>query len=44
VTMDAKSYKVKGELSALGGGTYLLRVKGAYNAMPPLAGDLIAGA
>lgn len=42
VTMDAKSYKVKGELSALGRGAYLLRVKEVYNAMPPLAGDLIA--
>jgi hypothetical protein len=44
VTMDAKSYKVKGELSSLGGGTFLLRVKEIYNAMPPLAGDLIAAA
>ncbi len=44
VTMDAKSYKVKGELSTLGGSTYLLRVKEVYNAMPPLAGDLIASA
>jgi hypothetical protein len=41
VTMDAKSYKVKGELSALGSRTFVLRVKEVYNAMPPLAGDLI---
>jgi len=41
VTMDALSYKVKGELSSLGGGSFLLRVKEVYNAMPPLAGDLI---
>jgi hypothetical protein len=44
VTMDAKSYKVKGELSLLGGGAYLLRVDEVFNAMPPLAGDLIVAA
>ncbi|OFW57068.1 MAG: hypothetical protein A2Y75_02665 [Candidatus Solincola sediminis] len=41
VTMDAMSYKVKGELSSLGGGSFLFRVKEVYNAMPPLAGELI---
>lgn len=44
VTMDAMSYKVKGELSSLGGGAYLFKVDEVYNAMPPLAGDLIIGA
>lgn len=42
VTFDVKSYKVKGELSALGYNSLLFKVKEVYNAMPPLAGDLIA--
>ena len=42
VTFDVKSYKVKGELSALGYNSLLFKVKQVYNAMPPLAGDLIA--
>ena len=41
VTFDVKSYKVKGELTALGYNSLLFRVKEVYNAMPPLAGDLI---
>ncbi|MDY6795340.1 MAG: pyridoxamine 5'-phosphate oxidase family protein [Actinomycetota bacterium] len=41
VTMDVKSYKVKGELNSLGGDTYHLRVDEVYNSMPPLAGDRI---
>jgi len=43
LTFDVKSYKVKGELSALGPHALLFRVNEVYNAMPPLAGDLIAG-
>lgn len=42
LTFDVKSYKVKGELHPLGRNTLLFRVKEVYNAMPPLAGDLIA--
>jgi hypothetical protein len=41
VTMDAMSYKVKGEVSSLGGGGFLFRVHEVFNAMPPLAGELI---
>jgi hypothetical protein len=41
VTMDALSYKVKGELSSLGAGGFFFRVHEVYNAMPPLAGALI---
>jgi uncharacterized pyridoxamine 5'-phosphate oxidase family protein len=43
VTMDAKSYKVKGELLAAGRRRYALRVDEVYNAMPPRVGDLIKG-
>ncbi len=43
VTMDARSYKVKGELLEAGGGRYALRVDEVYNAMPPRAGDPITG-
>jgi hypothetical protein len=44
VTMDAMSYKVKGELSSLGAGSFLFKVQAVYNAMPPLAGELITAA
>ena len=42
VTFDVKSYKVKGELSALGSSALLFRVREVYNAMPPLAGEIVA--
>lgn len=42
VTFDVKSYKVKGELKPLKPGYMLFEVREVYNAMPPLAGDLIA--
>lgn len=42
LTFDVKSYKVKGELAPLGPRALLFKVKEVYNAMPPLAGDLIA--
>lgn len=42
LTFDVKSYKVKGELSSLGPNALLFKVREVYNAMPPLAGDLIA--
>lgn len=41
VTMDAKSYKVKGELQSAGRGFYALRVDEVYNAMPPRVGERI---
>jgi len=41
VTMDAKSYKVKGELLSAGRGRYALRVEEVYNAMPPRVGERI---
>lgn len=41
VTMDAKSYKVKGELLSSGKGYYALRVEEVYNAMPPRVGERI---
>lgn len=41
VTMDAKSYKVKGELLDAGRGRYALRVDEVYNAMPPRVGERI---
>ncbi len=42
LTFDVKSYKVKGELAPLGSSALLFKVSEVYNAMPPLAGDLIA--
>ncbi len=42
LTFDVKSYKVKGELAPLGRNALLFKVREVYNAMPPLAGDLIA--
>jgi hypothetical protein len=42
LTFDVKSYKVKGELAPLGSHALLFKVSEVYNAMPPLAGDLIA--
>lgn len=41
VTMDVKSYKVKGELNPIGGGVFHFRVDEVYNSMPPLAGERI---
>ncbi len=41
LTLDIKSYKLKGELAALGPHALLFKVREVYNAMPPLAGDLI---
>lgn len=41
VTMDAKSYKVKGELLSAGKGYFALRVNEVYNAMPPRVGERI---
>ena len=41
VTMDAKSYKVIGELKAGGSKTLVLKVEEVYNSMPPLAGERI---
>ncbi|MBC7246151.1 MAG: pyridoxamine 5'-phosphate oxidase family protein [Actinobacteria bacterium] len=41
VTMDAKSYKVKGELQSAGRGFFALRVDEVYNAMPPRVGERI---
>ena len=41
LTLDIKSYKVKGELIPLGPRALLFRVCEVFNAMPPLAGDLI---
>lgn len=41
VTMDAKSYKVKGELLDAGRGCFALRVEEVYNAMPPRVGERI---
>ncbi len=41
LTFDVKSYKVKGELYPLSSSALLFKVKEVYNAMPPLAGDLI---
>jgi hypothetical protein len=43
LTFDVKSYKVKGELAPLGSRALLFKVREVYNAMPPLAGDLIVG-
>jgi predicted pyridoxine 5'-phosphate oxidase superfamily flavin-nucleotide-binding protein len=42
LTFDVKSYKVKGELAPLSSRALLFKVHEVYNAMPPLAGDLIA--
>ncbi len=42
LTLDVKSYKVKGELAPLGSHALLFKVREVYNAMPPRAGDLIA--
>lgn len=42
LTFDVKSYKVKGELAPLSSNALLFKVREVYNAMPPLAGDLIA--
>ncbi|MDD3718866.1 MAG: pyridoxamine 5'-phosphate oxidase family protein [Actinomycetota bacterium] len=42
LTFDIKSYKVKGELAPLGPHAVLFKVNEVYNAMPPLAGDLIS--
>ncbi len=41
VTMDAKSYKVKGELLSTGKRFFALRVAEVYNAMPPRVGERI---
>jgi hypothetical protein len=41
VTMDAKSYKVVGELQACDTKTLVLKVEEVYNSMPPLAGERI---
>ncbi len=41
VTMDAKSYKVKGELQSAGKGFFALRVDEVFNAMPPRVGERI---
>jgi len=41
VTMDAKSYKVTGELKSGNRRTLLLEVEEVYNSMPPLAGERI---
>ena len=41
LTFDVKSYKVKGELAPLGPNALLFKVNEVFNAMPPLAGDLI---
>jgi predicted pyridoxine 5'-phosphate oxidase superfamily flavin-nucleotide-binding protein len=41
VTMDAKSYKVVGELRAGDSKTLVLKVEEVYNSMPPLAGERI---
>lgn len=41
VTMDAKSYKVKGELLSVGKRFLALRVEEVYNAMPPRVGERI---
>jgi len=43
LTFDVKSYKVKGELAPLSSHALLFKVSEVYNAMPPLAGDLIVG-
>jgi hypothetical protein len=42
LTFDVKSYKVKGELAPLGSKALLFKVNEVFNAMPPLAGDLIS--
>jgi predicted pyridoxine 5'-phosphate oxidase superfamily flavin-nucleotide-binding protein len=42
LTFDVKSYKVKGRLSPLSPSSLLFEVREVYNAMPPLAGELIA--
>jgi hypothetical protein len=41
VTMDAKSYKVIGELKTGDSKTLILKVEEVYNSMPPLAGERI---
>jgi hypothetical protein len=41
LTFDVKSYKVKGELAPLSPSSLIFKVNEVYNAMPPLAGDLI---